>query len=151
MSASSSDDRRIPPACSDAYASSSNSRCCGSIALDSAGEMLKKPFANRSACSIKPPCPAHDRCTLLRLPTSKASSSVQRADGTTPTASPDASSILDMDSLVSQLAGHRPTAETSDGGAPGLPSTARGADGAEVSAAPRSRSAIVLAMARAVG
>eukprot|EP00964_Phaeocystis_antarctica_P033018 scaffold18711_cov63-Phaeocystis_antarctica.AAC.2 len=89
----SSVDRRAPDACSAAYAVSSSSRCCGSIAPDSAADTPNATWSNRSASRTKPPCDTHAACTSLRVPTSTTADSVHRAVGTAPTASPLACSI----------------------------------------------------------
>eukprot|EP00964_Phaeocystis_antarctica_P122162 scaffold85822_cov81-Phaeocystis_antarctica.AAC.1 len=89
----SSVDRRAPDACSAAYAVSSSSRCCGSIAPDSAADTPNAVWSNRSASRTKPPCDTHAACTSLRAPTSTTADSVHRTAGTAPTASPLACSI----------------------------------------------------------
>eukprot|EP00964_Phaeocystis_antarctica_P002000 scaffold1043_cov75-Phaeocystis_antarctica.AAC.1 len=60
-------DRRAPDACSAAYAVSSSSRCCGSIAPDSAADTPNATWSNRSASRTKPPCDTHAACTSLRV------------------------------------------------------------------------------------
>merc|ERR1711965_805679 len=68
----SSVERRAPDACNAAYAVSSNSRCCGSIAPDSAADTPNAALSNRSASRTKPPCDTHAACTSLRAPTDPA-------------------------------------------------------------------------------
>merc|ERR1711969_502876 len=72
--------RRCDAPCSDAYPSSSSSRCCGSVAAASAAEMPNASWSKRCAPTTKPPCRTHAACTALSAVTSTASPSVHRAD-----------------------------------------------------------------------
>ena len=150
----SSVDRRAPDACNAAYAVSSNSRCCGSIAPDSAADTPNAALSNRSASRTKPPCDTHAACTSLRAPTSTTADRVHRAAGTAPTASPLACSIgHSAPAPPSQPPGQRPAAPRTHT----VPPDAARADpaandaGATTGCAPASCSNTCAAIARGVG
>merc|ERR1711965_509045 len=148
----SSVERRAPDACNAAYAVSSNSRCCGSIAPDSAADTPNAVLSNRSAPRTNPPCDTHAACTSLSAPTSTTADSVHRAAGTSPTASPLACSIgHSAPPPPSHPPGHRPAAPRTLTTPPADSRTADGADPDTTGCAPASCSTTCAAIARGVG
>eukprot|EP00964_Phaeocystis_antarctica_P007071 scaffold3832_cov69-Phaeocystis_antarctica.AAC.3 len=149
----SSVDRRAPDACSAAYAVSSSSRCCGSIAPDSAADTPNAVWSNRSASRTKPPCDTHAACTSLRAPTSTAADSVHRATGTAPTASPLACSIgHNAPAPPSHPPGQRPAAPRTHTRPPAAArAEPAAAAGTTTGCAPASCSSTCAAIARGVG
>eukprot|EP00964_Phaeocystis_antarctica_P020365 scaffold11254_cov67-Phaeocystis_antarctica.AAC.2 len=150
----SSVDRRAPDACSAAYAVSSSSRCCGSIAPDSTADTPNAEWSNRSASRTKPPCDTHAACTSLRVPTSTTADSVHRAVGTAPTASPLACSIdHSAPAPPSHPPGQHPAAPRTHARPP--PAAARAelaaSTGTSPACAPTSCSSTCAAIARGVG
>ena len=143
--------RRCNDACSDSYPSSASSRCCGSIAPASAGEMPNARLSKRSAELTKPPCRTHSSCVAVSKPVSTASASVHRVVGTAPSASPDASCSSTFDRSSLHPPGQRPTVPTTASGE--LASTVAAAVGATTVAlvTPPTCSSRCEATARGVG